>query len=95
MAKAVFRDSSIASRNRWSDSDQRKGVNQSRGGVFCCASCEFTAFAFADNNFWSSSEASATNAWNQNFNSGNPGNQNNNNKTNTNYVRAVRRLTRK
>lgn len=35
--------------------------------------------------------ASATNAWNQNWNSSNPGNQNNNNKTNTNRVRAVRR----
>lgn len=34
---------------------------------------------------------SATNAWNQNWNSSNPGNQNNNNKTNTNRVRAVRR----
>lgn len=34
---------------------------------------------------------SATNAWNQNWNSSNPGNQNNNNKTNTNCVRAVRR----
>lgn len=34
---------------------------------------------------------SASNAWNQNWNSSNPGNQNNNNKTNTNRVRAVRR----
>ena len=92
MAKAVFRDSSIASRNRWSESDQRKGVNQSRGGVFCCASCEFTAFAFADNNFWSSSEASATYAWYQFFYSGGPGNQNYSSKTDTVYVRAVRRL---
>ena len=38
-----------------------------------------------------SARASATNAWNQNWNSSNPGNQNNNNKTNTNRVRAVRR----
>ena len=53
-------------------------------------SCECMALAFADNNFWSSTEYSTTNAWNQNFNSGNPGNQNNNNKTNGNYVRAFR-----
>ncbi len=37
------------------------------------------------------SESSATNAWNQNYNSSNPGNQNNNNKTNNNRARAVRR----
>lgn len=37
------------------------------------------------------SEYSATNAWNQNYNTSNPGNQNNNNKTNNNRVRAVRR----
>ena len=92
MAKAVFRDSSIASRNRWSEPDQRKGVNQSLGGVFCLASCEFTAFAFADNNFWSSSEASAPNAWSQYFYSGYPGFQGNYTKTTTFYVRAVRRL---
>ncbi|MBA7677637.1 hypothetical protein ES703_85897 [subsurface metagenome] len=42
---------------------------------------------FADNNYWSSSENSANNAWKQNFNNGN---QNNNNKNNTNRVRAVR-----
>jgi hypothetical protein len=34
---------------------------------------------------------SASNAWNQNWNSSNPGNQNNNNKTNAYRVRAVRR----
>ena len=33
----------------------------------------------------------ASNAWNQNWNTGNPGNQNNNNKNNTNRARAVRR----
>ena len=39
-----------------------------------------------------SSECSATNAWNQNYNTSNPGNQNyNNNKTNNNRARAVRR----
>ena len=38
-----------------------------------------------------SSEFSATNAWNQNYNTSNPGNQNNNNKTNNNRARAVRR----
>ena len=42
-------------------------------------------------NYWSCSEYSTTNAWNQNWNSGNPGNQNNNNKTAAYYVRAVRR----
>ena len=41
--------------------------------------------------YWSASEYSATNAWNQNWNSSNPGNQNNNNKANAIYVRAVRR----
>lgn len=34
---------------------------------------------------------SASNAWNQNWNSSNPGNQNNNNKTTAYRVRAVRR----
>ena len=38
-----------------------------------------------------SGQTSATNAWNQNWNSSNPGNQNNNGKTNTNRVRAIRR----
>jgi len=42
---------------------------------------------FAANNYWSSSEYNANNAWNQNFSNGN---QNNNNKTNTYYVRCVR-----
>ena len=42
---------------------------------------------FANNNYWSSSENNANNAWKQNFNNGN---QNNNNKNNTKYVRAVR-----
>ncbi len=41
---------------------------------------------FANNNYWSSSENNANNAWKQNFNNGN---QNNNNQNNTNYVRAV------
>lgn len=47
---------------------------------------------FANNNYWSSSEYNANNAWNQNFNNGN---QNNNNKNNTNYVRAVRGFKQK
>jgi hypothetical protein len=42
---------------------------------------------FTTNNYWSSSEISSTNSWNQNFNDGN---QNSNNKSNTNYVRAIR-----
>ena len=42
---------------------------------------------FAADNYWSSSENNANNAWNQNFDNGN---QNNNNKTNNNRVRPVR-----
>lgn len=42
---------------------------------------------FQSDNYWSSTENSATNAWNVNFSNCNV---NNNNKTNTNYVRAVR-----
>jgi hypothetical protein len=42
---------------------------------------------FANNNYWSSTEYSSTDAWNQNFNNGN---QNNNTKNNTLPVRAVR-----
>jgi len=67
--------------------NQRKGESQSQRGTICAASCECTAFAFAADYYWSSSEYSATNAWKQNFNNGN---QNNNNKNNSNYVRAVR-----
>jgi hypothetical protein len=44
-------------------------------------------WGFTANNYWSSSEYNANNAWKQNFNNGN---QNNNNKNNTNYVRCVR-----
>ena len=42
---------------------------------------------FSNNNYWSSSENNANNAWKQNFNNGN---QNNNNKNNNNYVRCIR-----
>ena len=43
---------------------------------------------FASNNYWSSSEYDANNAWKQNFSNGN---QNNNNKdNNNNNVRAAR-----
>ena len=42
---------------------------------------------FTGGNYWSSSEISSTNAWNQNFGNGN---QNSNDKNNTNDVRAVR-----
>lgn len=45
--------------------------------------------ALTANNYWSSTEIDASNAWRQNFNTGN---QNSNNKTNNNYVRAVRKL---
>ena len=41
----------------------------------------------SSNNYWSSSEKSANNAWNVNFNNDNV---NNNNKNNNNYVRFVR-----
>ena len=42
---------------------------------------------FQSDNYWSSTENDASNAWNVNFNNCNV---NNNNKTNDNYVRAVR-----
>ena len=48
----------------------------------------FDVAAFAAENYWSSTEINASNAWNQNFSNGN---QNANNKTNTYRVRAVRR----
>jgi len=47
----------------------------------------FNVGGFSNNNYWSSSEYNANNAWKQNFNNGN---QNNNNKNNNNYVRCVR-----
>jgi len=43
---------------------------------------------FSSNNYWSSTENDANNAWNQNFNNGN---QNNYNKNNNKRVRCVRR----
>lgn len=47
---------------------------------------------FAWNNyFWTSSESSAANAWNQGWSASNPGNQNLGNKTALRRVRAVRR----
>jgi hypothetical protein len=45
------------------------------------------AGGFANNNYWSSTENNANNAWNQNFDNGN---QNNDNKDNNNRVRCVR-----
>jgi hypothetical protein len=48
--------------------------------------------AFADYNFWSSSEYSAPYAWYQFFYSGYPGNQITTTKTSGDYVRAFRRL---
>jgi len=42
---------------------------------------------FASDNYWSSSENNADNAWNQNFDNGE---QNNNNKNNNKRVRALR-----
>jgi hypothetical protein len=50
------------------------------------------AEAFADSNFWSSTESSATFAWGQTFTSGDPGNQFDFTKTPAFYVRAFRRL---
>ncbi len=41
------------------------------------------------NNFWSSTENSAANAWNVNLNNGNT--NNNNKSTNSNQVRCVRK----
>lgn len=57
----------------------------------CQHLCDSVVGGFADNNYWSSSENNANNAWNQNFNNGN---QNNNNKNNNNRVRAVRGFER-
>jgi len=53
----------------------------------CQHLCESAVGGFSDNNYWSSTENDANNAWNQNFNNGN---QNNNNKNNKLCVRAVR-----
>ena len=47
--------------------------------------------SFAADYYWSSSESSDGNAWNQNFNSGS---QYDTSKTNPNYVRAVRDVKR-
>ncbi len=53
----------------------------------CQHLCESAVGGFSDNNYWSSTENSANNAWKQNFNNGN---QNNNNKSVGWCVRAVR-----
>ena len=52
---------------------------------------EAEAFAYGSFGYWSASEYSATDAWNQYWLSGYPGNQNNANKANAYCVRAVRR----
>ena len=49
------------------------------------------AFEYGSSYYWSSSEYSASYAWNQYWNSSYPGNQNNGGKTYANRVRAVRR----
>lgn len=70
----------------------RKGSGQFRHG--CIASVarrvsgQLYRDAFTTGNYWSSTENSSNNAWNQRFSDGN---QNNNNKDNTRHVRAVRR----
>jgi hypothetical protein len=53
-----------------------------------CVSVGFNSLVFAANNYWSSTENSASSACNLNFNNGN---RNNNNKTNSNRIRSVRR----
>jgi len=70
---------------------QRKGVRTSFCAVLTAQRRVSARSKFGSANYWSASEYSATNAWNQNWNSSNPGNQNNNNKTTAYYVRAVRR----
>jgi len=52
---------------------------------------ESEAFAYGSFYYWSSSEFSVTNAWNQNWGSSYPGGQGNGSKPNASYVRAVRR----
>lgn len=47
---------------------------------------------FAADNYWSSSQNNADNAWNQNFDNGNQNDDNN--KNNTNHVRPVRGFQR-
>lgn len=70
----------------------RKGNRQFRHGSPCSVvrrvSEQLNEDAFEADNYWSSTENDATNAWNQNFNNGN---QNRNNKDNSRRVRAVRR----
>ena len=50
--------------------------------------CLYAGAKIVSNNYWSSSENSATNPFNLNFNNGNV--NTNNNKSNSNYVRCVR-----
>ena len=91
IATVDIRDLSIADCDRWATNE--KAASQSRQGAFLFVSCECTVFAFADNNFWSSTEYSTANAWSQDFISGYPGNQTNGyTKTAAGYVRAFRRL---
>jgi hypothetical protein len=49
------------------------------------------AMTFGSNAYWSSTEYSTTNAWNQYYGTGDPGYQVDNGKNVTDYVRAVRR----
>ena len=69
-----------------------RGSNYTAGTPAQTSATDFQtggAEAFAAARYWSSTEASATNAWRQNFNDGL---QSNNNKTSSYRVRAVRRL---
>jgi len=87
--KAYIRDRSIGTAP--AAFGQRKGVCASFRVVLTARRCVSARSKPGATNYWSASEYSATNAWNQNWNSSNPGNQNNNNKTNANRVRAFRR----
>lgn len=71
----------------------RKGSGQFRHGCIASVARRVSGQLYRDafttsNNYWSSTENSSNNAWNQQFSDGN---QNNNNKDNTRHVRAVRR----
>jgi RNA-directed DNA polymerase len=87
--KARIRDRSIGTAP--AAYQQRKGVCANFRVVLTARRCVRARSKLGSSNYWSASEYSATNAWNQNWNTSNPGNQNNTNKTNAFRVRAVRR----
>jgi hypothetical protein len=67
------------------------GDERACGMQASCAAPAIKARAVRSVSVSPSSEFSATNGWNQNYNTSNPGNQNTNNKTNNNRARAARR----